>query len=226
MNSDDTDDRDSTVDASERNNGTDRVRTDESSAERSERSLASNRTTVIVAGALLAALGILAILAPQLTGITLSLVLGALLVISSLAHVAAAFSAKGWHGSVFGVVLAALYGVAGIALLANPVLGLAALTLLLGVYFLADGLVQLVMGLRVRTNDNWGWLLISGVVSVFLSSLILLGFPSSAAWAVGLLFGVNLLTSGVALAMLGTAARAGRETGAGQRVGESRTGSS
>ncbi|AQL44580.1 hypothetical protein BV210_15140 [Halorientalis sp. IM1011] len=180
----------------------------------------------MVGGVFLVALGLLAILAPYLTGIAISLVLGALLVIGALVQIAAAFSVQAWRGAVFGVLIAVLYGAAGITMLANPTLGLVALTLVLGVFFLSEGLLQLVMGLRLRKNENSGWLVASGVVAVLLSSLILLGFPTSADWAVGLLFGVNLLTSGLALVMVATAAPSSRESGTTRRVGEPGTGSS
>jgi uncharacterized membrane protein HdeD (DUF308 family) len=226
MSTDDTEDGDSTADAAETRNGSSREPSDERTYSRSERSIARNRTTVMLGGVLLAVMGLGAILAPYLTGISISLILGGLLVVGALVHTAGAFSAREWRGSVFTLSLALLYGFAGITMLANPTLGLVALTLVLGVYFLAEGTVQLVMGLRLRANENWGWLLASGVVSVLLSSLILLGFPSSADWAVGLLFGVNLLTSGLALVMIGMAAPSLKEVGTTRPVGEPGTGSS
>ena len=223
---DDTDDRDSTAEAAETRNGAPRDRSPGRTYSRSERSLARNRLTVMLGGVLLVVLGLAAILAPYVTGVAISLVLGGFLVVGALVHTAAAFSAQGWRGSIFAVFLAILYGFAGITMLANPTLGLVALTLVLAVYFLTEGVVQLVMGLRLRANENWGWLLASGIVSVLLSSLILLGFPASADWAVGLLFGVNLLTSGLALVMVVTAAPKATEVGATRRVGEPGTGSS
>ncbi|WP_424018357.1 HdeD family acid-resistance protein [Halorientalis pallida] len=222
----DTDDRDSTAEAAETRNAAPRERSPGPTYSRSERSLARNRTSVMLGGVLLVLLGLAAILVPYVTGIAISILLGGFLVVGALVHTAAAFSARGWRGSIFAVVLGLLYGFAGITMLANPALGLVALTLVLAVYFLAEGVVQLVMGLRLRANENWGWLLASGIVSVLLSSLILLGFPASADWAVGLLFGVNLLTSGLALVLVGAAAPSAREVGTTRRVGESGTGSS
>lgn len=198
---DDTIDADSRVETSDTRTG--RIGPE---GEPGVQSLAANRTLVMVVGVLIALLGLVAILSPFVSGIALTLVFGALLVAGAIFHTASAFAARGWSGFAFGVLLAILYGVAGVALLANPSLGLVTLTLLLGIYFLVEGVVQLLMGLRVRANSNWGWMLFSGIVSLLLSSLILMEFPSSAAWAVGLLFGVNLLTTGVAMASLAMAA--------------------
>ena len=185
--------------------------------------LAANRTLVMAVGVLLALLGIVAILSPFVSGVALTLVFGALLVAGAVFQTASAFAARKWSGFLFAVLLAALYAVAGVVLLVNPTLGLVTLTLLLGVYFLAEGVIELLMGLRIRANSNWGWMLFSGVVSLLLSSLILLEFPTSAAWAVGLLFGVNLLTSGVAMASLAMAATPESTTTGAGTVGETGT---
>ena len=113
MVSDDTADRDGTAE-----NGSTREQSGERTYSDSERSLAANRLTVMVGGVFLVALGLLAILAPYLTGIAISLVLGALLVIGALVQIAAAFSVQAWRGAVFGVLIAVLYGAAGITMLA------------------------------------------------------------------------------------------------------------
>lgn len=158
------------------------------------------------AGVLLAALGVLAAFTPLVTGVALSLLLGAFLVVGGLVHAAHAVSAWGWAGSLWQVVLAVVYAVAGVSLLANPVYGLTTLTILLIAYFAIEGVVEAVMGLRLRPEPRWGWMTASGVVSLLLAGLLWAGFPSTALWAVGLLFGVNLLSTGlslVAIAMVG-----------------------
>ena len=151
------------------------------------------------AGALISVLGLVAILAPFLTGIGLSLLLGTLLVIGGLGHIAHAFRAAGWTGSLWQVVLALLYAGTGIVTLTNPVLGLVTLTLLLVVYFAMEGAVEVVMGLRLRPESQWAWFVGSGVLSFVLAGLLWVGFPSTAVWAVGLLFGINLLSTGITL---------------------------
>ena len=99
-------------------------------------------------GILIGVLGILAILAPFVTGIAITVVLGALLVIGALGHVAHAFSARGWKGSVWQIVLAVVYAFAGISLIANPVIGLTTLTILVIAFFLAEGVVEILAAHR------------------------------------------------------------------------------
>ncbi len=158
--------------------------------------------TLMIGGAVIAALGVLAVIFPFVTGISLSLLLGAVLIVAGAVHVAHAFSAKGWKGVSLQVLLAIVYLVAGIGLMANPLLGLTTLTILLIAYFVADGIVEIVMGLRLRPEANWGWLVVSGALAFVVAGLLIASFPSSALWAVGLLFGVNLLMSGLSMIMV------------------------
>ena len=155
------------------------------------------------AGVIIAILGLLAVVFPLITGISVSILLGAVLVVGALVHAANAFSA-GPLGNVLGqAVLAVLYGFAGIAFIANPVVGLATLTLLAIAFFLADGLVEIAWGLRSRGQPGTTWLLASGGISLLLAGFLWLGFPSSAGWAIGVLLGVNLLVTGVSMILVG-----------------------
>lgn len=159
------------------------------------------------AGVLVAILGVFAIFAPYVTGVALTLILGALLVIGGIVHVAHAFSAQGWTGAVWQIVLAIVYVVAGILLLANPVLGLTTLTILLIAYFAVEGIVEVVIGLKMRPEPQWGWMLASGVISLLAAGLLWVGFPSTALWAVGLLFGVSLLSTGLSMVFVANSGR-------------------
>jgi len=163
----------------------------------------SNVRGFVVGGVLIALLGLLALLAPFLTGIALSVLLGGALVVGALVHLAAAFSAGSATGVVWQVLLGVVYGVAGISVLTNPIFGLTTLTLLLVAYFLISGVVETVVGFQIRGDPNWGWVVGSGVLSVLLGVLLLAGFPGTAAWALGLVFGVSLLSTGASMYMVG-----------------------
>jgi len=158
---------------------------------------------LIGSGLVIALLGVVAIFAPLVTGIALSIILGALLVVGGFTHVSHAFSARGWTGWLWQLVLAGVYVIAGISLLVNPVLGLTTLTVLLIGYLFVTGAVQLGMGVRMRPTQNWGLIAASGAVSLLLAVLLWIGFPSTAAWAIGLIVGIHFLTAGFALVALG-----------------------
>ncbi|MCU4800108.1 DUF308 domain-containing protein [Halobacteria archaeon HArc-gm2] len=156
-----------------------------------------------VGGVLMVLLGLLAVLFPFVAGVSISLVLGGLLVVGGVVHVAHAFRARGWTGFAGQVLLAVVYVFAGISLLANPVLGLTTLTLLLIAYFLVSGLVEVAVGLQLRGQPRWTLLLASGLLSLVLGGLLVVGFPSTAAWVVGLYVGVNLIATGVSMVLMG-----------------------
>jgi uncharacterized membrane protein HdeD (DUF308 family) len=180
----------------------------------------AEQRSAMIAGASLAVLGLLAILFPFATGFSLSVLLGVLLLGGALVHVAHALSAASFWGVVWQVALGVLYGVAGVTLLANPVVGLATLTLLVIVFFVVDGIVEIGWAIAGRGANGWLWVLGSGVLSLLLAALLWAGFPSNATWAVGLLLGVNLLSTGLTLIFVG---RTGREAPAGEAIGSDRS---
>ena len=159
----------------------------------------------IVGGVLLAVLGLLALFTPFVTGLALSILLGAALVVGALIHVAAAFSAGSARGVIWQVVLGVVYGVVGISILANPILGLTTLTILVIAFFAVEGIVQLVWAISGAGSPLW--LGLSGVISLLLAGMLLVGFPATALWAVGVLFGVDLLVTGITMAMHGRSER-------------------
>jgi uncharacterized membrane protein HdeD (DUF308 family) len=59
------------------------------------------------------------------------------------------------------------------------------------------------MAFRMRPQTGWVWMLISGAIAFVLGLLIFAGLPGTALWAIGLLVGVNLLSSGLAYLFLG-----------------------
>jgi uncharacterized membrane protein HdeD (DUF308 family) len=107
------------------------------------------------------------------------------------------------------LVTAALSLGLGVLLLYRPIAGTVTLTLALTAFFVAEGVFQIVTSIAYRKvlPDSWGWLLASGVCDLILVAIIVYSWPLSAAWTLGLLAGVNLLTSGVAIVMTAFAAR-------------------
>ncbi len=71
------------------------------------------------------------------------------------------------------------------------------------VFFAAEGLFQIVTSIAYRDymEDSWGWILLSGIADLILAGIIVYGWPVTATWALGVLAGVNLITSGWAIVM-------------------------
>jgi len=163
--------------------------------------------TLTIAGALVGMVGILAIAAPIVTGLSVSLALGALLVVGGIVHGVHAFSARGWRGSVWQVTLAIVSVLAGLAVLAAPAVALVTLTLVLVAYLFVDGVVELGMALWMRSAPGRLSIAVSGAISLVLAGLLWAGFPATAAWAIGLLVGVSLLMTGISMVSVAMASR-------------------
>ena len=112
-------------------------------------------------------------------------------------------------GFWWSLISAALAVGAGLILLARPVQGTLTLTIVVGAYFLAEGVTTIMYALEHRRelSERWAWLLFAGLLDIFIAAMIISGLPSSAEWAIGLLAGINLLFGGAALIGMALAAR-------------------
>ncbi|WP_237060609.1 HdeD family acid-resistance protein [Microbulbifer sediminum] len=159
-------------------------------------------------GILTVILGILAILAPSVTGFSIALLIGALVLVGGVFRLVWAFRAGSLGKGLIGVALGALTILAGVILLANPIILSGSLTILLAIYFLVDGVVELVAGFSAGGAGNRGWLIIGGAVSILLGILLWSQFPFSGVWALGILFGIKLFFIGMIMITGGRVLRA------------------
>jgi uncharacterized membrane protein HdeD (DUF308 family) len=107
-------------------------------------------------------------------------------------------------------LLSAVLGIAaGLVLLVSPAGGAVSLTLVLIVFFVIEGVVTVMYALdhRQQLSGRWGWMLFSGVIDLILAAIIFAGLPGTAAWALGLLVGINMIFGGSALIAMGLHAR-------------------
>jgi uncharacterized membrane protein HdeD (DUF308 family) len=176
------------------------------------RQITDNWGWFLALGILLIAAGAAAIAFPLLSTVATKIALGWIFLIAGVLIVVHAFSIRRWQGFLLGLLIGALYVVAGGWLAFTPFAGVIALTVLLAALFLAEGVLEVIMAVRVRPHEGWGWLLLSGLVAIAAGVLIAAELPASAAWAIGLLTGINLLSSGVSFVAL---ALAGRRAGRG-----------
>jgi uncharacterized membrane protein HdeD (DUF308 family) len=98
---------------------------------------------------------------------------------------------------------------AGVVLLVWPLSGVLSLTLVLIVFFTIEGIASIMYALdhKRELTGRWGFMLASGIIDLALAVIILTGLPGSAAWAIGLLVGINLAFGGAALIAMALHAR-------------------
>ena len=106
-----------------------------------------------------------------------------------------------------GLLFAGLTIAVGIAILAQPGIALVKLTLILGAFFVADGIMGFIVAWSVRPEKGWGWLIFNALITVVLGVMILNGWPESSLVVIGLLVGIRLVFAGMTMLTLGTAGR-------------------
>jgi uncharacterized membrane protein HdeD (DUF308 family) len=160
-------------------------------------------------GVVMVILGVLAICAPVAASIAVAIYVGWLLLISGIIGLIAIVSTHHVHAFLWSLVTAALSVVIGVLLVLMPVQGAVSLTVVLTAFFIAEGIFQTMVAIASRhvLAGTWVWMLLSGIADLVLAAIIIEGWPGTAIWALGLLVGVNLLTSGWAVVVAAFAGR-------------------
>jgi uncharacterized membrane protein HdeD (DUF308 family) len=160
-------------------------------------------------GILLVVLGIAAMIVPPLASLAITIFLGWMFLISGIGGLFVTWWARNMPGFWWSLISAALAVLAGGVLLARPVQGVLTLTIVVGAYFLAEGVTSIMYALehRKELSRRWSWLLVAGLMDILIAFFIIAGLPGSAQWALGLLIGINMLFGGATLIGMALAAR-------------------
>jgi uncharacterized membrane protein HdeD (DUF308 family) len=161
----------------------------------------------IVWGILMFICGVLAIAMPLASSVGIVIVLAWLILVAAVSHLIFAFQSHSVGGFFWKVLLAIIYGCAGVYMLMHPLLGVVSLTLLLAIFFVIEGIVEIVLYFNIHGTANAGWVLFDGIVTLILGFLIWRRWPSSSVWVIGTLVGISLIFSGVSRFMLSSAVR-------------------
>ena len=164
---------------------------------------------LLIEGVLLVILGLLAIALPLLASIAITLFLGWMFLISGIAGLILTIWARQVPGFWWSIVSALLSLAAGVLLIGWPGQGVISLTLVLGVFFVMEGVASIMYALEHRRElgGRWGWMIAAGILDIIISGMIITGLPGSAEWAIGLLVGINLVFGGATLIGMAVAAR-------------------
>jgi uncharacterized membrane protein HdeD (DUF308 family) len=164
----------------------------------------------LIEGIILLALGIAAIIVPEVATVAAAIFIGWLVLASGIVGLVMTFRARGAPGFGWSLASAIIGIVAGVVLLAWPLSGALSLTLILTVFLVFEGIASIMYALdhRRQLTPRWGFMLVSGVVDLILAAMIFVGLPATAAWAIGLLVGINLVFGAIALIAMALQARA------------------
>jgi uncharacterized membrane protein HdeD (DUF308 family) len=184
--------------------------TDEQGIERAVSGAVHNHWQLfLIEGILLVLLGLAAIVVPPIATLAFELVIGWLFLISGIIGLVTTFWMRHAPGFWWSLLSAVVGIAAGLVLLAWPISGTLSLTFVLIAFFVVEGIVTIMYAIEHRNqlSSRWAWMLASGIVDLILAGIIFAGLPGTAAWALGLLVGINLVFGGTAMIGMALAAR-------------------
>jgi uncharacterized membrane protein HdeD (DUF308 family) len=164
-------------------------------------------TLPIVWGVLLIVLGMAAVGSPFLAAVAVNVAIAWLIVLAGAVHVILAFRAHGAGSMIWKLLVGVAYVCFGVYLILHPVLAVASLTLVLASLFLIEGVLDIVLFVKMRSVGGSTWVLLDGIITLLLGLMIYMQWPSSSAWAIGTLVGVIMIISGVTRVMMSLAVR-------------------
>ena len=160
-------------------------------------------------GGALLVIGVAALVFPVVSTLVATVFVGWLLIIAGLATLIASFSIRG-AGPFFGALVSSLLSIAaGVFVLVQPGVGALGLTICLGALFMVQGAFELMLAFELRPIKGWVWMLVSALASILLSLAIVSGLPGTSLIALGVVIGVNFISTGVAYLSLGGTVRQG-----------------
>ena len=164
----------------------------------------------LIEGIILVILGLLAVAVPVVAGLAVTILFGWLFLISGIVGLITTFAMRQSPGFWWSLLSGVLGVVVGGWLLVQPALGLASLTYLLIAFFIIEGVATIMFALEHRTalSGRWAWMLVSGIVDLFLAGVILIGLSGAVAWALGLIVGINMVFGGASMIGMALAAHA------------------
>jgi uncharacterized membrane protein HdeD (DUF308 family) len=164
-------------------------------------SLRAHWKLFLIEGIVLVILGLAAVMLPLFATIAIAIVVGWVFLLSGIVGLIATIRMRRAPGFWWSLLSGILGVVAGIVLLLWPLSGALSLTVVLTVFLVIEGVSSIMFALEHKRelSGRWGMMLVSGLVDLLLAGIIFAGLPGTAAWAIGLLVGINMIFGGFAL---------------------------
>jgi uncharacterized membrane protein HdeD (DUF308 family) len=162
---------------------------------------------IVALGVVYVIAGVIALGSVVMATIASVYVVGIMMLIAGVFEVINAFQVKTWGRFFFWLILGALYIIAGFVAFDNPLLTAVWLTLILGAALVASGLVRIFLGFNMQGGTPWGWVVASGVITLLLGVIILIHWPFSSLYVLGIFLGVDLVFAGASWIGIGMGVR-------------------
>jgi uncharacterized membrane protein HdeD (DUF308 family) len=147
-------------------------------------------------GVVLLLAGIAAVIRSMTATVVSMVFFGWLLVFAGISEFVTAFLVGHWEGFFIHLLAAILFGITGFVMLSKPVISAEAVTFLMSAVFLVGGLYQFIAAVWTHL-PGWGWHAFNGVITSIMGVLIMMQWPFSGLWVIGLFVGIDLIIYGV-----------------------------
>lgn len=168
--------------------------------------ISRSRGWLIAGGILSLVVGFLSMSLPFVFSTILVQLLGAFALVSGVISFFVAIFGHHVPHRIVSALFAIIRVAAGLALLAFVPAGIAAVTLILAIFFLLEGIFCIIGALQMRRHGAWIWLFLNGVTALVLGGMVYARWPNDSAWVIGLLYGINCLFAGISLLAVGLSA--------------------
>ncbi len=164
-----------------------------------EHNIKENSNLYTFNGIMFVVLGMIALFVPWIAAEFIDIAVGILLIVTGIFHVGVSFATKRYWAYYLSAFICLVTG--GLMLL-QPKAGIMAITLIVTMFMLLQGCMQLFYAALYAPFPGWSWMFTSGSISILLAVIVFAGWPVSAAWFLGVLVGVNLIMIGLSMIML------------------------
>jgi uncharacterized membrane protein HdeD (DUF308 family) len=178
--------------------------------ERRAESLHSRWGWFLALGIVLTLGGALAVALPAVSTFAASVVLGVVLTLAGVVKMVQSLQVKEWSGFIWQELTGAVEVVGGILIYFSPLKGALAITLLIALVFLVQGILQIALAAVVRKQDGWYWFAVSGLVALAASAALALKLPYTSIYTPGTIAGISLLVAGGAYVAIALTMRRAR----------------
>jgi uncharacterized membrane protein HdeD (DUF308 family) len=158
---------------------------------------------IIALGVIYVIAGLMALSSLVLATVASVFFVGVMMMIAGVAEVISAFQLKSWGKFLLWIILGMLYVVAGLITFENPLLAAALLTLMLGATLVASGVMRIILAFSMKEGTPWMGAALSGIITILLGGVILMHWPVSSLYIIGIFLGIDLVFAGVGWILVG-----------------------